>query len=63
MLFDGKMQDKNVVWFLGFLEKKEVVSVQASELQNYAWLCAEDALTKITYSEDKVMLEHFIRYL
>ena len=54
--------EKTVTYFLAYLPKKLSVSVQKSELRDFSWLPFDAALDKLTYSIDKEMLNHFVKY-
>lgn len=53
---------KDVIFFIAYAKNNNVI-VQETEVQAYQWLKVEDALSIVTYDEDKKILRKAIKYL
>ncbi|MGM9899400.1 MAG: bis(5'-nucleosyl)-tetraphosphatase [Bacilli bacterium] len=53
---------KDVIFFIGYAKNCEV-TIQESEVKNYAWVNINDACETITYDEDKKIIRKAIKYL
>jgi bis(5'-nucleosidyl)-tetraphosphatase len=58
----GKLIEKTVVYFPA-LVNSEAVTVQAAEIQNYAWLGYEAALECITFEQARLLMQRVHTYL
>jgi len=58
----GKRIDKTVTFFVG-LVGDPAVTIQPQEVQDYAWLTAEQARDRLTFPEDRELLGRVLAYL
>ncbi|WP_293155552.1 MULTISPECIES: NUDIX domain-containing protein [unclassified Microcoleus] len=59
---DGEEIDKTVTYFLGFVNSMDVV-LQVEEVQNHAWVSAEEAVKLITFDANRLMFGEVKAYL
>ncbi|MBI2645087.1 NUDIX domain-containing protein [Candidatus Uhrbacteria bacterium] len=59
---DGVLTDKKVTYFLGEVFDPSM-NIQEEEISDYAWLCYEDALKKITYEQTIQTLADAFEYM
>lgn len=58
----GKRVDKTVTLFLGRIDDA-TVTVQPEEVQDYAWLAADEARNKLTFPEARELFSRVLAYL
>jgi 8-oxo-dGTP pyrophosphatase MutT (NUDIX family) len=59
---DGEQIEKTVTYFLGFVNSMEVV-LQVEEVQNSAWVAAEEAVKLITFDANRQMFGEIKAFL
>ncbi|MEG4322953.1 MULTISPECIES: NUDIX domain-containing protein [unclassified Microcoleus] len=59
---DGEPIEKTVTYFLGFVNSRDVV-LQVEEVQNSAWVSAEEAVKLITFDANRLMFGEIRAYL
>ncbi|RMH21073.1 MAG: NUDIX domain-containing protein [Gammaproteobacteria bacterium] len=58
----GQSVNKTVTFFLGQVDDPEV-SVQPEEVQDHAWLTAEEAMRRLTFPEARTLLKQVLEFL
>lgn len=58
----GKRVDKTVTFFIGHV-RNPAVAVQPEEVQDYAWLNADEARQRLTFPESRELLGRVLAYL
>jgi 8-oxo-dGTP pyrophosphatase MutT (NUDIX family) len=53
---EGEQIEKTVTFFAGFVEDEKVV-VNKDEVQDFEWLCYQDALERLTYEDSKQLVK------
>ena len=61
--FSGKLIDKTVKYFLGFVDHKNKIKIQEKEIQDFKWVSYNEAMKLITFEDGKKVLQEAFEYL